>query len=154
MRADCDRHAVVEGLYRAWMITFMVFIRQRVDESTPKAVQPVAFEPLKVGAEWLTSTPSIAKQSRIAFDALIGCGPKGLPADLLLSCSPEILSEALGVAAIAFISRMVLIVTDGGAAVLKAWFSQPPPVTKKYFLTGDSGLFQDKLIKKKLEANL
>ena len=41
---------------------------------------------------------------------------------------------ALGVAAIAFMSRMVLIVIDEGAVVLQAWFSQPPPVTKKWML--------------------
>ena len=120
--------------FRAWMITFAVFIRQRVDDSTLKAIQLAASEPLKVGVEWLTSTPATAEQSRIVFDALVGCGPKGLPADLLLSFSPEILNDALGVAAIAFISRMVLIVTDEGAAVLQAWFSQPPPVTKKWML--------------------
>ena len=65
------------------------------------------------------------------FDALVGCDSSGLPADLLLSFSPGILTGALGVA---FISRMVLVVTDEGAAVLQAWFNQPPPVTKKWML--------------------
>jgi hypothetical protein len=74
------------------------------------------------------------EQGRIVFDALVGCGPSGLPSDLLLSFSPDILTGALGVAAIAFISRMVLVVTDEGAAVLQAWFNQPPPVTKKWML--------------------
>ena len=73
-------------------------------------------------------------QGRIAFDALVGCGTSGLPAELLLSFSPDILTGALGVAAIAFISRMVLVVTDEGAAVLQAWFNQLPPVTKKWML--------------------
>ena len=68
------------------------------------------------------------------FDALVSCGPSGLPSDLLLSFSPDILTSALGVAAIAFISRMVLVVTDEGAAVLQAWFNQPPLVTKKWML--------------------
>ena len=74
------------------------------------------------------------EQGRIVFDALVGCGTSGLPADLLLSFSPDILTGALGVAAVAFISRMVLVVTDEGAAVLQAWFNQPPPVTKKWML--------------------
>ena len=56
------------------------------------------------------------------FDALAGCGSCGLPADLLLSFSPDIITGALGVAAVASISRMVLVVTDEGAAVLQAWF--------------------------------
>ena len=70
----------------------------------------------------------------IVFDALVGCGSSGLPADLLLSFSPDILTGALGVAAVAFISRMVLVVTGEGAAVLQAWFNQPPPATKKWML--------------------
>ena len=35
---------------------------------------------------------------------------------------------------------MVLVVTDEGAAVLQAWFNQPPPVAKKWML--DPGLVQ------------
>jgi hypothetical protein len=57
---------------------------------------------------------------------------------LLLTFPPDALqlSGALGVAqaALAFISRQVLVVTDEGAAVLQAWFNQPPPVTKKWML--------------------
>ena len=68
------------------------------------------------------------------FDALVSCDPSGLPSDLLLSFSLDILTGALGVAVIAFISRMVLVVTDEDAAVLQAWFNQPPPVTKKWML--------------------
>ena len=68
------------------------------------------------------------------FDALVGCGSSGLPSDLLLSFSLDILTGALGVAAIAFISRMVLVVTDEGAAVLQVWFNQPSPVTKNWML--------------------
>ena len=106
--------------FRAWMITFAVFIRQHVDTPTLKAIQLAAAEPLKLGVEWLAVNPATADQSGIVFDALIGCGPKCLPADLLLSFPPDILNDALGVAAIAFISRMVLIVTDEGAVVLQA----------------------------------
>ena len=81
-------------------------------------------------AEWLVSN----EHGRIVFDALVSCGPSGLPFDLLPSPLPGILTGALGVAAIAFISRVVLVATDEGAAVLQAWFNQPPPVTKKWIL--------------------
>ena len=120
--------------FRAWAITFGVFLRSRVEDATLKALQLAAADPLKLGVDWLAASPATADQNRVVFDALIGCGPKGLPADLLLSFPPEILNDSLGVAAIAFMSRMVLIVTDEGAAVLQAWFSQPPPVTKKWML--------------------
>ena len=46
----------------------------------------------------------------------VSCGPSGLPTNLLLSFSPAALTGALGVAAIASISRMVLVVTNEGAA--------------------------------------
>ena len=69
---------------------------------------------VRVRAEWLVSN----EQGRIVFDALVSCGPSSLPSDLLLTFSPDILTGALGVAAFAFISRMVLVVTDEGAAVL------------------------------------
>ena len=62
-------------------------------------------------------------------DPSTSCGPSGLPSYLLLSFSPAISTGALGVAAFAFISRMVLVVTDEGATVLQAWFNQPLPVT-------------------------
>ena len=104
--------------FRAWAITFGVFIRSRVEDATLKAVQLAAADPLKLGVDWLAASPATADQNRAVFDALIGCGPKGLPADLLLSFPPEILNDSLGVAAIAFMSRMVMIVTDEGAAVL------------------------------------
>ena len=116
--------------FRAWIITFMVFVRQYVEESTLAAIQVAASNPLVVGAEWLL--PCV--QGRIVFDMLVGCGSKGLPADLLLAFPPDIVTNALGVAALAFISRQVLVVTDEGAAVLQAWFSSPPPVTKKWML--------------------
>ena len=86
------------------------------------AIQVAASDPLVVGEEW--HLPS--EQSRIVFDLLVGCGARGLPADLLLSFPPNIVTGSLGVAALAFISRQVLVVTDEGAAVLQAWFSQPP----------------------------
>ena len=69
--------------------------------------------------------------NKVVFDALVGCGKDGLPADLLLSFPPDILTTALGVAAVAHISRMVLVVTDEGAAVLLEWFTRKQPVTKK-----------------------
>ena len=116
--------------FRAWIITFMVFIRQYVEESTLTAIQVAASNPLVVGAEWLLP----CAQGQIVFDMLVGCGSKGLPPDLLLAFPPEIVGKALGVAALAFISRQVLVVTDEGAAVLQAWFSSPPPVTKKWML--------------------
>ena len=116
--------------FRAWVIKFIVHLHLLVLPSTIEAVRRAGQDPLNLGAEWLVSN----EQGRIVFDALVGCGPSGLPSDLLLSFSPDILTGALGVAAIAFISRMVLVVTDEGAAVLQAWFNQPPPVTKKWML--------------------
>ena len=74
------------------------------------------------------------EQNRIVCDALVGCGSSGLPADLLLSFSSGIITRALGVADVASVSRMVLVVTGEGAAVLQAQFNQPPPVTKKWML--------------------
>ena len=116
--------------FRAWVIKFIVHLHLLVLPSTIEAVRRAGQDPLNLGAEWLVSN----EQGRIVFDALVSCGPSGLPSDLLLSFSPDILTGALGVAAIAFISRMVLVVTDEGAAVLQAWFNQPPPVTKKWML--------------------
>ena len=116
--------------FRAWVIKFIVHLHLLVLPSTIQAVRQAGQDPLNLGAEWLVSS----EQGRIVFDALVGCGTSGLPSDLLLSFSPDILTSALGVAAIAFISRMVLVVTDEGAAVLQAWFNQPPPVTKKWML--------------------
>ena len=120
--------------FRAWVITFMVFVRQYVAVTTLDAIQLAASSPTLVSADWLTASPGTRDQSRIVFDLLVGCGARGLPADLLLSFPPVIVKGALGVAALAFISRQVLVVTDEGAAVLQAWFSQPPPVTKKWML--------------------
>ena len=116
--------------FRAWVIKFIVHLHLLVHPSTIDAVRQAGQDPLNLGAEWLVSS----EQGRIVFDALVSCGPSGLPSDLLLSSSPDILTGALGVAAIAFISRMVLVVTDEGAAVLQAWVNQPPPVTKKWML--------------------
>ena len=116
--------------FRAWVIKFIVHLHHLVLPSTIQAVRRAGQDPLNLGVEWLVSN----EQGRIVFDALVGCGTSGLPADLLLSFSPDILTGALGVAAVAFISRMVLVVTDEGAAVLQAWFNQPPPVTKKWML--------------------
>ena len=64
---------------------------------------------------------------RLLVRLLLAC----LHADLLLSFSSDIPTGALGVAAIAFTSRMVLVATDEGAAVLQAWFNSPPPATEK-----------------------
>ena len=116
--------------FRAWIITFITFVRQYVEPSTLAAIQVAASNPLVVGTEW--HLPS--EQNRIVFDMLVGCGARGLPADLLLAFPPDVVVGALGVAALAFISRQVLVVTDEGAAVLQAWFSDPPPVTKKWML--------------------
>ena len=118
--------------FRAWVIKFIIHLHLLVLPSTIEAVRRAGQDPLNLGAEWLVSS----EQGRIVFDALVGCGPSGLPSDLLLSFSPDILTGALGVAAIAFISRMVLVVTDEGAAVLQAWLNQPraPPVSKKWVL--------------------
>ena len=102
---------------RAWIITSTTFIGQYVEPSTLVAIQVAASNPLVVGAEW--HLPS--EQSRIVFDMLVGCGPRGLPADLLLAFPPDVVAEALGVAALAFISRQVLVATDEGAAALQAW---------------------------------
>ena len=78
----------------------------------------------------------LSGQGQIVFDVLVSCGPYGLPSYLLLSFSPDILTGALGVAAIAFISRIVLVATDEGAVVLQlqAWSNQPPPATKEWML--------------------
>ena len=70
--------------FRAWIVTFMVFIRQYVEASTLIAIQVAASNPLVVGAEWLLPSD----QGRIVFDLLVGCGPRGLPADLLLAFPP------------------------------------------------------------------
>ena len=59
------------------------------------------------------------------FDALVSCGPSGLPADLLLSFRPDILTGALGVGCCKCIhlqdgaNKLYLIVTDGGLYIYR-----------------------------------
>ena len=82
--------------FRAWVIKFIVHLHLLVLPSTIDAVRQAGQDPLNLGAEWLVSS----EQGRIVFDALVSCGPSGLPSDLLLSFSPDILTGALGVAAL------------------------------------------------------
>ena len=70
--------------FRAWAIKFIVHLHLLVHPSTIDAERQAGQDPLNLGAEWLVSN----EQGRIVFDALVSCGPSGLPSDLLLSFSP------------------------------------------------------------------
>ena len=69
------------------VLKFIVHLHLLVLPSTTDAVRRAGQDPLNVGAELMVA----GEQGRIVFDAVVGCGSCGLPADLLLSFSPDIL---------------------------------------------------------------
>jgi hypothetical protein len=117
---------------RAWLPGFRSHITTRVSE-----LGMLVYDALVKDVKY--ALPDLYKlaptpDSEAVMTALLTAGTKGLPSGIVLSFSPTVVDDRLGLVALQDLLARVFTVSDGSLGVLLAWFQKPDFITQAWLL--------------------